>query len=590
MLLGIGVAGVVATGVTAWAVANSPILVNRTGDVIWRSLFVAVYVAVGEYTWWRRPESPLGPLIAGLGFVYALTSLNAAGAPLAYTIGMVAWAGYIVFTGYVFLCFPRGWLESTLERRFMLAFAFGTAVVWALILPLSLTLPAGSDFTNCGTDCPHNALQIVSGDASTGKALVIASNVLFTAAALGVAMFVFHKARSPGHLRRRAVTPLAVVVIVQIFEFVLSLFLPSAFPETAGTLKVLNGLTYVGIPVAMFAGQVRGDIFAAVRLSRIAMHRGAEAVTPAAVQTMIRDALGDPTLELSIWAPERAGYVDPDGAPMSLPQDTGARAVTEITRDGQPVAALLHDSSLDTDSDVVQGLAATSLMLLDNTMLVEELRRSRLRIAETGDRERRRLERDLHDGAQQRLMAIQIKLRMLQDSTEDQEIAGQLEAIGIDAEAAVEELRSLAQGIYPPVLRDYGLADALRAFAMLTPTRIAIVDNGIGRCPRAIESAIYFCSMEAIQNVVKHAGDEVRATATLGRDGGRATFAIADDGVGMDTSAPGDGDGLGGMRDRIGAVGGELRIASTPGVGTTVRGTVALDPGVAGAHGWEDAS
>jgi hypothetical protein len=166
----------------------------------------------------------LGPLIAGLGFVYSVTSLNAAGAPLAYTIGMVVWAGYIVFTGYVFLCFPRGWLESTLERRFMLAFVFSTAVVWALILPRSSTLPAGSDFTNCGAACPHNALQIVSGDARTGKGLVVASDIVFTAAALAVAMFVFHKARSPAQLRRRVVTPLAVVVIVQVFEFVLSLF------------------------------------------------------------------------------------------------------------------------------------------------------------------------------------------------------------------------------------------------------------------------------------------------------------------------------------------------------------------------------
>ena len=317
MLVATGIAGVVATCATAWAVAKSPILVNPTGDVIWRSLFVGVYVAVGAYTWCRRAESPLGPLVARLGFVYAVTSLNAAGAPLAHTIGMVVWAGY-------------------------------------------------------------------------------------------------------------------------------------------------------------------------------------------------------------------------------------------------------------------------------NAALVEELHMSRLWIAETGDREPRRLERDLHDGAQQRLMAIQIKLRMLEESTADEEIARQLDAIGIDAEAAVAELRSLAHGIYPPVLRDYGLSDALRSFAMLTPTRIAIVDNGIGRCQRAIESAIYFCSMEAIQNVVKHAGQGARATVTLERDGGRAGFAISDDGIGMDISARGDGDSVGSMRDRIGAVGGELRIASTPGVGTTVRGSVPLDHGVAGTRGWAD--
>ena len=134
VLIAVAAAGILATIVTAWAVANSPILVDPAGDAIWRSLFVSVYVAVGAYTWWRRPRSPLGPVVAGAGFLYSVTSLNASGAPLAYTIGMVTWAGYIVYVGYLYLCFPRGRLESTLERGFMLAFVLSTAVVWGLIL------------------------------------------------------------------------------------------------------------------------------------------------------------------------------------------------------------------------------------------------------------------------------------------------------------------------------------------------------------------------------------------------------------------------------------------------------------------------
>ena len=119
--------------------------------------------------------------------------------------------------------------------------------------------------------------------------------------------------------------------------------------------------------------------------------------------------------------------------------------------------------------------------------------------------------------------------------------------------------------------------------------RNSSVDNGIGRCPRPIQSAMYFRAMEATQNVAKHAGGGARATVTLGRDGALATFAISDDGVGMDVSARGDGDGLVGMRDRIGAVGGDLQIASTPGAGTTVRGAVPLDHGLADAAESEDA-
>ena len=196
VLLAVGAAGTVATAVTAWAVANSPILVNRSGDAIWRSLFVAVYVAFGAYIWWRRPESRLGPIVAGGGFMYAVMSLNASGAPLAYTLGMVAWVVMVLYFMYMYLCVPRGWLESLFDRRFLLAFVLSTAVVWGLILAVSPTLPVGSDFTNCGTNCPHNALQIVSGHAQLSTALLTASDIVLTLGTIGVAMLVFSKARS----------------------------------------------------------------------------------------------------------------------------------------------------------------------------------------------------------------------------------------------------------------------------------------------------------------------------------------------------------------------------------------------------------
>ncbi len=583
VLAAIGVAGAVATAATAWAVANSPILVARTGDVIWRSLFVAAYVAVGAYTWWRRPESRLGPIVAGAGFLYSLTSLNASGAALAYTVGMVVWAAYIVYIGYMYLCFPRGRLESRLERGFMAAFALSTAVLWGLILPLSPTLPAGSDFTNCGTGCPHNALQIVGGHAATGMALSTAFDIVFTIAAIGVAMLVFSKARSSAHLRRRVMTPLAVVVIATIVEFVVSLFLPAAFPGTRETLKIINGLVTVAVPVAIFAGQVRGDVFAAMSLGQIVVREGGRSLSPGTVENLIGDALGDASLTLALWAPDRAGYVDVDGEALELPLDARARCVTRVTRDERPVAALIHDPSLDTDSDVVQGLAVSSLMLLENARLVEELRASRSRIVKTAARERRRLEQDLHDGAQQRLMAIQVKLRLAQEHANGDGVAEELEAIGVEAADAVEELRTLARGIYPTVLSDRGLAAALRSVSMRAPVAIRIDDGGIGRCSPVVEAAVYFCSLEAIQNAIKHAGSHAETTVTLRRDGRGVSFAIADDGVGLDTSAPGEGVGLVSMRDRIGAVGGELEIVSAAGLGTTVRGTVpeaGLEPAV----------
>ena len=572
VLVAVGVAGIVATALTAWAVANSPILVHAKSVWIWRALIVAAYVAVGLYRWWRRPDSRFGQLVVGNGFLYAATAFNASGASPAYTLGMVFWAVYVVYTGYLLLSYPGGRLRSRLERAFIRAYALSTAVLWGLILALSPSFPASGTYNDCGTRCPPNALG--GGDAVIGKALDTAASIVFTIALIGLMMLLVDKARAPGPVLRRTLTPVTAVFTAVLLQFVISLYVLPAYPETASVVTIVNGVIGLAVPMAILLGLAWEDLYVARSVGQIAVRAGGKPLTAAGVQTVIGEALGDSTTALALWAPERAGYVDVDGAPLELPRDPRVRGVTPITDANGPVAALIHDPTIDIDSDALEGLAATSLMLVENIRLLDELRASRLRIVDTADHERRRLERDLHDGAQQRLMAVQIKLRMLEDSTEAERIAGQLEAISNDAEAAVEELRSLAHGIYPPVLRSDGLVNALRSVAMTAPIAISVTDAGIGRCSPSVEAAIYFCSAEAIQNAIKHAGSNVRVRVTIGRDRDRVHFAITDDGAGIDRSERGDGVGLIGMRDRVGAVGGELEIVASPGRGTTVRGTI----------------
>ncbi len=246
------------------------------------------------------------------------------------------------------------------------------------------------------------------------------------------------------------------------------------------------------------------------------------------------------------------------------------RAVTALRRHDETVAYIVHDPALDTDPELVQAAGQAVVLALESGRLESELRSrtaelqsSRARIVETAERERLRLERDLHDGAQQRLMAIQIKLALAQDLPAGDGLAEQLQEVQADAAAAVEELRTLARGIYPSVLRERGVADALRSLAMTAPIPIQVIDGGLGRCSTPIEGAIYFCSVEAIQNAIKHAGPGARVTVDLGRREGDIHFTIADDGVGMGTRSSADGVGLTSMRDRIGAVGGGSR--SPPG-------------------------
>ena len=572
VLVAVGVAGIVATALTAWAVANSPILVDPKSVSIWRALVVASYVAVGLYRWWRRPDGRFGPLLVGNGFLYAATSFNASGASPAYTLGMMLWAVYVVYTAYLLLSYPGGRLESRLERAFIRAYALSTAVLWSLVLALSPTFPGAGSFNDCGTRCPPNAL--VGGDAVIGTALNTAASIVFTIALIGLTMLLFDKARAPGPVLRRALTPVTAVFTATVAWFVISLYVLPAYPETASVVTIVNGVLGLAIPMAILLGLVWEDLYAARSVGQIAVRAGGKPLTAAGVQTVIGEALRDSTTALALWAPERAGYVDVDGAPLELPRDPRVRGVTHITNGNGPVAALIHDPTLDIDSDALEGLAATSLMLVENIRLLDELRASRLRIVEAGDHERRRLERDLHDGAQQRLMAIQIKLRLAQEQIEDDRVVAQLEAIaqrrgsgGRGAENA--GARNLSARTAKRRSRG-----ALRSLARTSPVAISVADEGIGRCSPPVEAAIYFCSAEAIQNAIKHAGSNVRVGVTVGRDRDRVHFAISDDGVGIDHSERGDGDGLIGMRDRVGAVGGELEIVSSPGRGTTVRGTI----------------
>jgi signal transduction histidine kinase len=218
--------------------------------------------------------------------------------------------------------------------------------------------------------------------------------------------------------------------------------------------------------------------------------------------------------------------------------------------------------------EVVRALAS------ENAELVQDLRAARERIRAVGERERRRVERDLHDGAQQSLVAIEVKLALVREQVDDERLAGKLDEIARDAAVAVEALRALAHGIYPAVLVDRGVPDALRSFAATAPIPVRVGATDVGRFGAPIEAALYFCAVEAIQNAAKHAGPAANVEVSFAEKPDTVEFQIDDDGRGFDTTAATDGQGLLNMTDRIGALGGTLEVASTPGRGTRIMASV----------------
>lgn len=255
----------------------------------------------------------------------------------------------------------------------------------------------------------------------------------------------------------------------------------------------------------------------------------------------------------------------PGGDAFSTEDD---RILTELARQ---VGLTLHNVRLD---------SALQASLDEVRQQAEALQASRGRIVAAGNAERRRIERNLHDGAQQHLVALAVKVRLARELFErdPDKARGLVEELGGDLEEALQELRDLAHGIYPPLLADRGLSEALAAAARRASLPTEVRSDGIGRYPPEIEAAVYFCCLEALQNAGKHAGESARAAIRLWEEAGGLLFEVADDGVGFDTRHTGASAGFTNMNDRLGAIGGSLRVESAPGRGTKVAGAIPVPP------------
>jgi signal transduction histidine kinase len=297
----------------------------------------------------------------------------------------------------------------------------------------------------------------------------------------------------------------------------------------------------------------------------------------APVREMLAVSLGDRSVAIAYWLPDRRVFVDESGRPVTLPEPGSGRAWTAVERDGAPVAAIVHDAALDTSPELVEAAAAASSLAIDNERLkadlrarLEELRVSRLRIVEAADDARRRIERDLHDGAQQELLALALELRVLRSRVEETALP-LVDGIAKRLDVALGELRELARGIHPAILTQSGLAAAVGALAdrasLPVETDVAVER----RLPAQVEAAAYFLVAEALTNVVRYARAS-GAVVSIAMDGDELVVCVSDDGIGgVDVAG---GSGLRGLQDRLATVDGTLQIDSPRDGGTRLTGRI----------------
>ncbi len=579
---------VAAAAVAIWVTLRASFLAYPDWLAVQKADLILGPIAVGLYWRHKRPSNNLGLLMIVLGLFGIPYILTSSSDPKLFMIGVIAESSIYFMTSAVILAFPSGRIEGVAAKVTLAVSGIANVVVTTISLLADPQAGPGFSISGCRAACPPNVLAIWSAPAWLGTfndvygALLIAIPI----ATAGVLVWRFIGGTPP---RRRALSigaPIALLFLAMQASYRFVFFLSpdglasSQAPVHSGlqwTLAAARSFVWYGFLFALIAA----ELFAGRTLRRLV---GESLGRPSLgqLEAMVREPLGDPGLRLAFWQRSIRDWVGGDGAVLEPPKP--GQTLTEVEREGRPAAAIVHDAQLSEDPELLKAAGAVALMSLENAELegawrdsMRELAASRLRITEASDRERRRLEQNLHDGAQQRLVAVQVRIRLLQEQSADEDLARGLESIRVEAEEAVEDLRTLAQGIYPPLLRDRGLADALRSLAMRAPVPIVVSDEGIGRCSAAVEAAIYFCSLEAVQNAIKHGGRVVHVTIVVGRNRDGVHFSVADDGVGMATAGGGAGMGLIGMRDRVGAVGGELEVVSSLGVGTTVRGTVPTD-------------
>ncbi|HET9647985.1 MAG TPA: histidine kinase [Microlunatus sp.] len=523
---------------------------------------VVPYVVSGLIAWWRRPASRLGPLMIVTGFAMAVTPLQWSEQPVLYSVGNLLDMLPAALFLHVFLAFPTGRLTTRPERIVVGACylaTLGLQLVKILLGVNPANMFGGWSLPAVGAAVERFQLSLVAG-------LLLAGTVLLSI-------------RRRGH-RRVVRRPAALVVDAFSLALVMLALLYLAGLGSWSSFEIIRLVTFAALglaPIAFLlalldARLARGEV------AGLVVELGADPT--ADLQAPLARALRDPTFQLAYWLPEFGAWADQNGAPIELPDTDPRRVVRMIDRGDEPMAALVFDRALEEERELVDGVAAAAGIALENGRLradlrarLQELKGSRIRVLEASRQERRRLERNLHDGAQQRLVALSLELGLLdQRADDDPELRTRLRRAKAEVSESLEELRDVARGIYPAVLAAHGLEVALESLISRAQVPVTLTVDITQRPAEPIEVAAYYLVSEALTNIDKHA----RATSArvlVRGDGSCLLIDVCDDGVGV--ADPTGGSGLRGLADRVEALGGRLTVgAPASGVGTNLHAEI----------------
>ena len=507
------------------------------------------FIVAGTYAWWQRPENQTGRLMVAVGVAWSLANLMYTDMAVVHAIGLMALGLFGAPLSQLLLAFPSGRLRTRRDRWVVAAIYVHLGPQWWLVLAAGLYDELW---------LPHSLLSAVC------------AVVVFT--------LLYDRWRAASPPARRALNPVLAsglgAALVVCITAPIAFAIPSDGASPSGPVHLLWAAAFTAVPVGFVAGLLRTRVSRAPLAELV--RELSEPLPPLGLRAALARALGDPSLELGFRVDGRDGYHDPLGRPLPLPAPREGRAVTrlEAARD----VVLVHDPALRYDLGLLEAVGHAARLALENERLHAELRAqlvevraARARLVSAQDTERRRIERDLHDGAQQTLVTLSLALRLLEERILRTGAAGDLgelvaSSAGL-ADRAVHELRDLARGVYPMVLASDGLEGALESLALASALRVEL-EVALARSPGlVVETAGYFVCCEALTNAGKHAGaGHVRVRAR--EEDGHLIVDVSDDGAGG--ADPARGTGLVGLADRVAALGGRLAVDSPAGGGTRV--------------------
>lgn len=543
------------------------------------------FVAAAVVAMLRRPDNRVGVLLAAVGITWFVQSiLTLARSSFLFTLSLLGDGLFWLPLVHLFLSFPTGRLSSRMDRA-VVALLYG-------YLPLgNLMSVVFFDPRTVGREFPANVF-LLRNDPSLAALMVTIDSVAAAMIAVLVLVRLVLRWRAATGPMRRVMRPVVWAVgpaLLAVVYFIVSAVVALPDGLRRALLPLIN-VALAGLPVAFLVGLLRTQL--GRRLVGDLVVELQTAMAHGRLREALARGLGDPTLELAFVLPGSGRYVDDQGHYVRIPDEEEAeiRRITElIDSDGEPLAVLIHDASLLQDGKRVEAVAGAARLTLENERLhaqlqaqLDEARASRARLVDAADQARRRLERDLHDGAQQRLLAASTAMeraRILNGNADDSRLEDLLEAVSTELKETLTELRELARGIHPALLTDEGLGPAIESLARRAqlPTRVVSVPSE--RFQTTVEAAAYFVVAEALNNAAKHA-DASEVMVRAESDNGVLRIQIADDGIGgADIDG---GSGLRGLEDRVVSLGGVFEVASPHDEGTTISAVIPLHQDGAG--------